>query len=334
VKGASIWGSGNRFITVHSTQYVSLLQNVGYKAVGHGFFLESGDEVFVEMDGNLGIMVTRGEILSSDRYPAVFWIQNPANSLRNNIAVSSIHGSGFELAIPGGSSDIPALGGRVVPQKLPLFEFVSNEAHSNARFGLKVYRLNPEPGRIRQFNGLLVWRNGGSGLHLSGNRMMVSEATLFGNGRDTYNANGNILLLGNFNHVENSVIKGELEAFRESPNINGTLTGILLLGENNTVAGVNLEGHNSRDGLTGSDISLRQGSNRPITAIIEDTVMSSPRTILFGYPLHEESMLQIRGFQNESGTDFDLVRVDVNSPIPCVRGYIEVSFVAKKCDVE
>ena len=55
-KGASIWGSGNRFITVHSTQYVTLTCNVGYNAVGHGFFLETGDEVFVTLDHNLGIL--------------------------------------------------------------------------------------------------------------------------------------------------------------------------------------------------------------------------------------------------------------------------------------
>ena len=66
VKGASIWGSGNRFITVHSTQYVTLSHNVGYNAIGHGFFLEIGDEVFVNMDHNLGIRVTPGKILPTD----------------------------------------------------------------------------------------------------------------------------------------------------------------------------------------------------------------------------------------------------------------------------
>ena len=111
VRGASIWNSGNRFITVHSTQYVVLSYNVGYNAVGHGFFLEEGDEVFVEMDHNLGILVNPGKILATDHAPAVFWIQNPLNSLSNNIAVSSVGGSGFEFAIPGGTRDIPALGG-------------------------------------------------------------------------------------------------------------------------------------------------------------------------------------------------------------------------------
>ena len=47
VKGVSVWNSGNRFITVHSTQYITLSDNVGYNAIGHGFFMESGDEVFV-----------------------------------------------------------------------------------------------------------------------------------------------------------------------------------------------------------------------------------------------------------------------------------------------
>ena len=99
VKGASIWDSGNRFITVHSTQYVSLSYNIGYNAVGHGFFFEIGDEVYVTMDHNLGILVTRGDILVSDRYASIFWVQNAHNSVTNNIAVSSKHGDGFQFAI-------------------------------------------------------------------------------------------------------------------------------------------------------------------------------------------------------------------------------------------
>ena len=128
VKGASIRDSGNRFITVHSTQYVSLSYNVGYNAVGHGFFFEIGDEVYVTLDHNLGILVTRGNILPTDMRPAVFWIQNPINTLTNNIAVSSQEGSGFEFAIPPGQKRIAALGGSVNLRKLPLLKFEGNEA--------------------------------------------------------------------------------------------------------------------------------------------------------------------------------------------------------------
>ncbi len=57
VRGASIWDSANRFITVHSTQHITLSDNVGFGAIGHGFFMETGDEVHVTWERNLGIGV-------------------------------------------------------------------------------------------------------------------------------------------------------------------------------------------------------------------------------------------------------------------------------------
>ena len=51
---------------------MTLNNNVGYGALGHGFFLETGDEVFVTLDGNLGVGVQPGKILKSDSSPAVF----------------------------------------------------------------------------------------------------------------------------------------------------------------------------------------------------------------------------------------------------------------------
>ena len=46
VIGASIWDSGNRWITIHGTDYLVVRDCVGYRSVGHGFFLEDGTEVF------------------------------------------------------------------------------------------------------------------------------------------------------------------------------------------------------------------------------------------------------------------------------------------------
>ena len=44
VVGASIWDSGNRWITIHGTNYLVVRDCVGYQSVGHGFFLEDGTE--------------------------------------------------------------------------------------------------------------------------------------------------------------------------------------------------------------------------------------------------------------------------------------------------
>src|SRR5262249_26888330 len=38
VVGASIWDSGNRWLTIHGTDYLVVRDCVGYQSVGHGFF--------------------------------------------------------------------------------------------------------------------------------------------------------------------------------------------------------------------------------------------------------------------------------------------------------
>src|SRR5207253_1171934 len=55
VIGASIWDSGNRWITIHGTNYLVVRDCVGYQSVGHGYFLEDGTEVFNVLDHNLAV---------------------------------------------------------------------------------------------------------------------------------------------------------------------------------------------------------------------------------------------------------------------------------------
>lgn len=86
-------------------------------------------------------LVTRGDIFRLNSHPAVFWIQNPQNTITNNIAVSSVNGSGFEFAIPLGKQETAPLGGKVNLRSLPILEFAGNEAHSNRQFGVRAYRF-------------------------------------------------------------------------------------------------------------------------------------------------------------------------------------------------
>ena len=72
VVGASIWDSGNRWITIHGTNRLVVRDCVGYGSVGHGFFLEDGTEVENILDGNLAVQATEerplpGQILAGDR---------------------------------------------------------------------------------------------------------------------------------------------------------------------------------------------------------------------------------------------------------------------------
>ena len=65
IKDSSINESMTRWIVLHSTQGVLLQRNVGYKSIGHGFYLESGTETDNKFYSNLGIFAR-----AADRQPA------------------------------------------------------------------------------------------------------------------------------------------------------------------------------------------------------------------------------------------------------------------------
>ena len=235
------------------------------------------------MDHNLGILVTRGNILSTDSRASVFWIQNPLNTLTNNIAVSSRNGSGFEFEIPRVQKDIVVLGGKVDLRKLPLLKFEGNEAHSNRTFGVRAYLLDTQLFDVSEFTGLTVWRNRQRWLWLQGNRIKISRSMIFGNG------DINVSLTGDSNVLEETTILGELPRVRSQGLMSypTTPSGIVLLRpRNNTISRVTLEGHESSGGVVSSDISLGQEHVNQTTVLIVDTVMASSRPIVFGNPIH------------------------------------------------
>ena len=86
VIGASIWDSGNRWLTIHGTNYLVVRDCVGYQSIGHGFFLEDGTEVYNVLDRNLAVQAFTGKPLPKQVLPfdqndgAGFWW---ANSSRN-----------------------------------------------------------------------------------------------------------------------------------------------------------------------------------------------------------------------------------------------------------
>ena len=47
----------SRFVTVHATNGSRVTDNVGYDAVGHGYFLEDGNEMRNTIEGNLGLVI-------------------------------------------------------------------------------------------------------------------------------------------------------------------------------------------------------------------------------------------------------------------------------------
>jgi hypothetical protein len=116
VKDSSIWDSMTRWIVLHGTQDVTLQRNVGYKSIGHGFYLEDATEINNKLYGNLGVFAraavengqnprkvpgilaapnlhdTNGEDFpyrSDYDHPTVFWITNGWNDFQYNLAAGA-----------------------------------------------------------------------------------------------------------------------------------------------------------------------------------------------------------------------------------------------------
>jgi hypothetical protein len=117
VADSSVWDSMTRWMVLHGTQDVTLARNVGYKSIGHGFYLEDGTEINNTLVANLGIFARAavdntqnprkvpGILAAPDLYttaisenfpyrsdydhPRVFWIMNGWNDFRDNMAAGA-----------------------------------------------------------------------------------------------------------------------------------------------------------------------------------------------------------------------------------------------------
>jgi cell migration-inducing and hyaluronan-binding protein len=136
--GSSVWGSFNRCVTVHGTDNARVEGNVCHDHLGHGYFLEDGAETGNLIAGNLGLgtETTDQGALPTDSRAATFWITNPDNTVRGNVAAGS-EGFGFWYALPASPTGL-STGQPELPRNTPLREFRNNVAHSNRRGGLHV----------------------------------------------------------------------------------------------------------------------------------------------------------------------------------------------------
>ena len=69
-----------RWIVLHSTLGVSVQRNVGYKSIGHGFYLEDGTETDNKFYSNIGIFARAA--VDNDQNPA----QGPGHTGRQPTA--------------------------------------------------------------------------------------------------------------------------------------------------------------------------------------------------------------------------------------------------------
>jgi hypothetical protein len=81
--------------------------------------------------------ITSLTLLQSDTSVASYWITNPSNTVRRNHAAGSdFYGFWYEIkAHPDG----PSATANICPPGMPLGESSDNVAHSNRRFGLRIF---------------------------------------------------------------------------------------------------------------------------------------------------------------------------------------------------
>jgi cell migration-inducing and hyaluronan-binding protein len=176
IKNASIHDTYNRCVTVHGTNFLRVENNVTYNTVGHCFFLEDGVEHGNEFVRNLAIQTkchtskacvptnlamfgsttdgrnfsTAGQqskdvLLPSDNTVSSFWITNPDNIYRDNVAAGS-DSTGFWFALPAngiGKFENTEIGAKTWPRRTKVREFKGNVAHSN--FDSFLFDRGPRP---------------------------------------------------------------------------------------------------------------------------------------------------------------------------------------------
>jgi hypothetical protein len=175
VIGASIWDSQNRWLTIHGTNYLVVRDCVGYKSIGHGYFLEDGTEVYNVLDRNLAVDATRGKPLPKQVLPfdqnegAGFWWANSLNTFTRNVATANGN-YGFRYEATPTSSlklDLRVMqpdGGEaeVDIRTLPFVRFDDNEVHSSKELygfnlGEGVNRVGPDARHPFIVRNMKIW---------------------------------------------------------------------------------------------------------------------------------------------------------------------------------
>jgi hypothetical protein len=128
--------------------------------MGHTFFIEDGVEEYNRVENNLAIKtISSMSLLNTDQTPACFWIVSGKNFILNNHAVASKrYGIWFrpEISATGTSVNTPL---EVHPINIPTIDFRGNEAHSNGKYGLRIFDIY-KPNSPSVIRDMFVWRNG------------------------------------------------------------------------------------------------------------------------------------------------------------------------------
>lgn len=300
VVGNSIIDSENRWITVHRSNGIIIKDNIGYKSVGHGFFLEDGIEFENVFEHNIGIKTFKGKLIPSDKASAIFWITNPVNSFRNNVAVEGNY-YGFHFSIPNLNVDLPTIE-NVHLRSLPNTEFDQNITYDNRHAGIRIDRETVHDTRINSpeivISNAQIWALDASlkpneGIIINGDYIKISDSTI-------HDFPIGISLNGDSITIDNNQITYYNTEKKIPP-----LSGIVITGEDNLITGSKIQGYVSKNEIAASDISLSNDIFREdiTSASIVDTTLSDPVPIIFGYPRNIESFIEVSGYDAPNGPD-------------------------------
>jgi cell migration-inducing and hyaluronan-binding protein len=243
IRNAAIHDTYNRCVTVHGTNNLQVQNNVTYNTVGHCFFLEDGIETGNQFVRNLAIQTkchtskpcdptnlapfgttatglnftTTGQdskdvLIPSDNTVSSFWITNPENIYRDNVAAGS-DSTGFWLAFPEhpmGQFEGTDISKATWPRRTKLREFKGNVAHSNfdgfmgdrapradGHFAVGGYisLANPADANSAQVESVIedftVYKNRNSGIWARGEYRLYRNLKMADNGIGFTQASGN-----------------------------------------------------------------------------------------------------------------------------------------------
>jgi hypothetical protein len=263
IKNAAIHDTYSRCVTVHGTNYLHIENNVTYNTVGHCFFMEDGIEHDNEFVHNLAIQTkchtskpcdptnlapfgssrdglnfkltgqdSKEVLIPSDNTASSYWITNPDNVFRDNVAAGS-DATGFWLAVPQhptGQFEGTEISKATWPSRTKLREFKGNVAHSNfdsfmgdrapradGHFAVGGYvsLVNPADANSAQAESVVEdftsYKNRNSGIWARGELRLYKNLKMADNGIGFTQASGNFGQSAYTSRVVDSRFVGESE---------------------------------------------------------------------------------------------------------------------------
>jgi cell migration-inducing and hyaluronan-binding protein len=263
IKNSAIHDTYNRCVTVHGTNNLQVENNVTYNTVGHCFFMEDGIEHGNQFVHNLGIQTkchtskpceptnlapfgteadgknfklagqdSKNVLIPSDNTVSTFWITNPDNTYRDNVAAGS-DSTGYWLAFPlhpTGQFEGTEISKETWPRGIKVREFTGNTAHSNFdgfmmdrgpqpdghfRTGGHLSTTNPadpnSPQVESHFENFTAYKNRNGGMWSRGEMHVYKNLKLADNAIGYTHASGNNSRSAFTSKVVDSLFVGETE---------------------------------------------------------------------------------------------------------------------------